>query len=49
MKFYETVRPLETEIENLRRSQNILESQLKATEQDLIQSQKVYQWNFIVQ
>ncbi|CAF4013396.1 unnamed protein product, partial [Rotaria magnacalcarata] len=41
IKFYETVRPLEIEIENLRRTQNILDSQLAATGQDLIQAQKV--------
>lgn len=41
MRFYETVRPLETEIENLQRNQNILDSQLSANGQDLIQTQKV--------
>ncbi|CAF2935798.1 unnamed protein product [Rotaria sp. Silwood2] len=40
IKFYETVRPLETEIDNLRRTQNILDSQLAANGQDLIQTQK---------
>ncbi|CAF1046498.1 unnamed protein product [Rotaria sordida] len=40
IKFYETVRPLETEIDNLRRTQNILESKLAANGQDLIQTQK---------
>ncbi|CAF3085982.1 unnamed protein product [Rotaria sp. Silwood2] len=41
IKFYETVRPLETEIDNLRRTQNILDSQLAANGQDLIQTQKI--------
>ncbi|CAF3585606.1 unnamed protein product [Rotaria sordida] len=40
IKFYETVRPLETEIDNLRRTQNILESKSAANGQDLIQTQK---------
>ena len=41
MRFYETVRPLETEIENLRRTQHLVESQLTANGQDLLQTQKV--------
>ncbi|CAF4851983.1 unnamed protein product [Rotaria sp. Silwood1] len=41
IKFYETVRPLETEIDNLRRTQHMLDSQLTANGQDLIQTQKV--------
>jgi hypothetical protein len=41
MRYYETVRPLETEIDNLKRTQNILDSQLTATGQDFIQTQKV--------
>jgi progesterone-induced-blocking factor 1 len=40
IKFYETVRPLESEIENLKRTHTILDSQLTATGQDLIQTQK---------
>ncbi|CAF0964898.1 unnamed protein product [Rotaria sp. Silwood1] len=40
IKFYETVRPLETEIDNLRRTQHMLDSQLTANGQDLIQTQK---------
>ena len=40
LKFYETVRPLETEVENSKRSQHLLESQLTGTGQDLIQTQK---------
>ena len=41
IKFYETVRPLDMEKENLKRTQNILDGQLAATGQDLIKTQKV--------
>lgn len=41
MRFYETVRPLEIDIDNLKRSEHLLESQLAATGEDLIQIQKV--------
>ncbi|CAF1266072.1 unnamed protein product [Adineta steineri] len=40
IKFYETVRPIEIEVDNLKRTQNILNNQLSANGQDLIQTQK---------
>ncbi|CAF0983362.1 unnamed protein product [Adineta ricciae] len=40
IKFYETVRPIEMEYENCKRTQNILDSKLTATGQDLLQTQK---------
>ncbi len=41
------MRPLEIEIENLKRTQHMIDSQLKATGQDLIQTQKVNSLVFI--